>query len=316
MKGICFNAGGGIGDILRVLLTPDVGRAWCQPYWGQIAQWKKDNPDRKIRLVLASHNPAAKQLFELYDWIDDFIDIPWENDGTVLPPRYAGDDCEPMRDYQMKELCKDYPWQMPAILMTPEEETQFKQIAKKEYVLLYPFGGYGARLASEKYILLIEKLKARGFQVVIVGNTYQRNVPEDNRIMKEEFGYEEFGVINLVNKAGIRLTTNLAMNAKAYIGSLGLYMHPAFAKNVTSICLTCYEIWNDNNVLGGNLLRCQAMWYINKYLEEVNPYVSLVCLNNENDLGTLWDKVIRQITTINHSTFEYWGEERRPEVHV
>lgn len=320
MKGICFNAGGGLGDILRAMLTPDVGRPWCQPYWGQLGQWKTDHPDQKIKLVIASHNPAAIQLFELIPWIDEIVDIPWVNDGTVLPKQHAGTDLTPMRDHELCALCKDYEWKMPEIYMNKEEQDQFnKIIGQGPYVVLYPFGGYGARIKPEAYIPLIEKLRDRGMRTVIVGQTYTRNVTGDDKNIQENFEYVAEYVTNLVNKASIRLTANLAMSAGAYVGSLGCYMHAAFAKKIKSVCLTCYEIWEDNGIYGGQILRNESLWYLNENIGKRDPFVYLFCLNNEENLSGLWDQVAEKATSPpGWSRMEYWGDpaHKRKEVHI
>lgn len=319
MKGICFNAGGGLGDILRAMLSGDVGRPWCQPYWGQLDKWKTDHQDQKIKLVIASHNSAAIQLFELIPWIDEIVNIPWVNDGIPLPKQYASPDLTPMRDHELTHLCRNYKWMMPEIYMTKEERNQFNKITGQgPYVVLYPFGGYGARLKPEAYIPLIEKLRDRDMRTVIAGQTYSRNVPGDDRTIQENFEYGAECITNLVNKASIRLTANLTMSAGAYVGSLGCYMHPAFAKRIKSVCLTCYEVWEDNGILGGVTLRNEAMWYINENIGKRDPFVHLFCLNNEENLNGLWDQVAEKTTAPGWSRMEYWGDpaRRRKEIHI
>ena len=306
---ICLNAGGGLGDILRVYLSGQVGYPWCQPYWGQLEEWKRDTGG-KIKLVVASHNPSAGQFFEFVPWIDEVISIPWENDGTLLPAKYAGSGFTPMRDYELINLCSGFRWNQPKIYLSPNEQSEYELImqSSRKKALIYPFGGYGARLKPERYIYLIQELYRLDYDVIIVGDSYTRNVKDDPSFIEEKFDYTK-NVINLVGRDSCRLTSLLAYSADLYIGSIGSYMHAAFGREIKSTILTCKEIWEDNRVFGSNILRNDSLWYLRRYVGSYDRCVDLVSIDNkEVDLIPLWNRIV---TRMNSSSFtsEYisWG---------
>jgi hypothetical protein len=305
-KGICLNVGGGLGDILRVLLCGDVGYPWCEAYWGMLESWKADT-NRHIKLVVSSHNPSAVELFKYAPWVDELITIPWRNDGTMIAQEFAGLDHEPFTLNFQRQIEHDYKsvWKKPKIYMTQAEKNEANEIISGgKYVLLYPFGGYGARIQVKKYISLVEKLNAEGIWVVIVGDSYKRS---DVDII-EKWNYEASLVINLVGRDNCRLTSYLATKAFAYVGSLGCYMHPAIASYIKIVALTCFEIWQSIDVLSND-----AMWYFRRYTGMYKNFADIICFYNETNLDELWTKVVQRLMTDTSSQFSYWGnaEEKR-----
>jgi hypothetical protein len=315
MKNICLNLGGGLGDILRVYLSGDVSYPWCQPFWGQLEKWKADNNGKRIKLIISSHNPAACQLFEFTPWVDEIVSIPW----TESPKFDQIDNYINLEGFEATKLCKSYEWVQPQIYLRPDEKRQVAEIVNQgEFVFLYPFGNYGARLIPEQYVDLICKIVDDGWNVVVAGDSYRRNVKEGNHVIIEEFECNfPPGVINLVGINNARLTCSLSMKATIYIGSLGCYMHAAFANNVKSFILTCYEVLEDNNLLGSKILGSDPMWYIRKYIGTNEKFVDLTCLYNEKNLPGLWNDMISHFH-FGEGQFRYWGkaEEKRVPIHV
>jgi hypothetical protein len=58
-----------------------------------------------------------------------------------------------------------------------------------------------------------------GYNVVVVGGTYQKSFQQGESLHKESFGYERNGLYNLVNKANIRTAVRLAKGTYGYFGS-------------------------------------------------------------------------------------------------
>lgn len=308
-KGLCLNVGGGLGDILRVMLCGNVGYPWCEAYWGMIETWRIER-ERPIKLIVSSHNPSAAELFKYASWIDELVTIPWRNDGTAIVQEFAGIDYEPLTLKLQQQIEYEYraKWQRPEIYMTREEKSEAEEIINKgQYVLLYPFGGYGARIGAEKYIPLIEKLNRKKIRVILVGDSYKRS----DVSITESFDYESLLVTNLVGRNNCRLTSYLATQAFAYIGSLGCYMHPAIAFNRKIFALTCYEIWDSFDILSND-----AMWYFRRYTGRYKNFADLICLYNEKNLDDLWTLIVQRLMMDTSSHFIYWGnaEEKRKSV--
>lgn len=299
-KGICLNVGGGLGDILRVLLCGDVGYPWCEAYWGMLEAWKKDT-QRRVKLIVSSHNPSAADLFKYAPWIDELVAIPWRNDGTMITREFAGSDYEPFTLNFQRQIERVYKssWVQPKIYMTQAENVIASEIiAKGRYVLLYPFGGYGARLKVDKYISLIEKINGEGIHVVIVGDSHKRS----DVLIQEEWDYKAPLVINLVGQDNCRLTSYLATQAFAYIGSLGCYMHPAIASYMKIFALTCSEVWKSIDVLSND-----AMWYFRRYTGMYKNFADIICFYNEKNLDDLWTLIVQRLMSDTSSHFIYWG---------
>ena len=303
---ICINAGGGLGDILRVYLSGQVGYPWCHPFWGQLEEWRQDTGG-KIRLVIASHNPSAKQFFEYVPWIDEIISIPWEDDGTLIPAKYADKNYIAMIDYEIIALCSQYEWRQPKIYLSPDEQNEFNLIMKsgKKKVLIYPFGGYGAKIKPEKYIYLIEKLLELEYEVILVGDSHYRNVKDETDYIQEEFDYAKSGVFNLIGRDSCRLTSLLAFSSDLYIGSLGCYMHAAFGRCVKSTILTHKTLWENHSVFGSAVLRNDSLWYLRRYVGTYEKEVDLICIYNEKKLKSLWDRIIQRMCLLNSISSEY-----------
>jgi hypothetical protein len=70
--------GGGLGDLVRELLRNGA--------LGVLKRWKLEHPRDSLRVVLMSHNPAAKDLLVGQDWIDEVVAPPFD---VAADPRWA-----------------------------------------------------------------------------------------------------------------------------------------------------------------------------------------------------------------------------------
>lgn len=64
---IHYLAGGGLGDVYR--------EAFFNNALGILRRWKILNPRERLRVLLMSHNPAARELLEGQSWIDDLVQV-------------------------------------------------------------------------------------------------------------------------------------------------------------------------------------------------------------------------------------------------
>ena len=300
MKGdlmnIAISIGGGLGDVIRECFHT----RGQYTYFGRLEDYYSKNPDAKLQIITTSHNPSSGELFELFPWIDHITQGKWGNaPKTYLTPGYVY-----MNNTTAEDFFKYYEFKILDFACTKEENDIFAAITARPYVIVYPFGGYGARISANKYAGLVAKLTIAGYQTVIVGASHVR---DGNRDITETFDYEQEGVWNLLGKSP-RLTAKLAKHADAYIGSIGCFMHAAMAGCVKSVIMTCHEIWPFWEDHPERI--DPTLW---PYYEKYNK-VNFVRINNEECLESLWSLIVKLILMDDEYRYLIWGNAKRESV--
>lgn len=313
---IAINMGGGFGDILRVYFSGNCGFPWAQPYWGKMSKWV-EKTGNELNVIVSSHNPYAVDFFEYIPWVSHTIKVPWRCERSDEVKKFLVDTHSVVRTFhELNALTNHLLWYMPNVYLTKEEKQLIEEIAQDDFVVLYPFGGYGARINSKKYLYLINQILRKGLKVVIIGGTHIRYTGGlDDKFIKETLDFKiTDGVINVIG-SGVRLCTALVLRSQAYIGSLGCYMHAALAVSIPSFVLTCYEVWDDTNLCNKNN---QALQMLYKFTKDPQYNTELYVLLNEdkNTLKETFDMILTGLFFNITSGIYQIGRRKRKPVHV
>lgn len=304
--------GGGFGDILRVYLSGEVGYPWQQPFWGKLEGWLRSE-GHSFKLTVASHNPDAASFFDYVPWIDGCIKVPWDHHLSEEVMSFM-DGYEHKSFDEINNLTAELKWHQPKVYLSESEEKLVDEYSKMRYVFLYPFGGYGPRMPVSLYLPLIERLVRSGLKVVVCGATYTRYTggSDDKKIVEELDCDLPEGAINAIG-CGVRLATALALNAEAYIGSLGCYMHAALAANIPSYILTCYEVWDDDKICGRNIQYNGALSLLMRNIGSDRYSTSLFVILNDmpKTLNEVWALVLGGVSARVCSGLYRVGDEYR-----
>jgi hypothetical protein len=205
---------------------------------------------------------------------------------------------------------------MPKVYLSVEEKELFQGLIKDKYIFLYPFGGYGPRIPASLYLPLIEKIVKGGLKVIIAGGTHTRYTGGVcDKYIEEKIGFAlPDGAISVVG-GGTRLCTALVLNAQAYVGSLGCYMHAALAVGIQSHVFTCWEVWDDKRIIktsGHNL------GILMRNAADPEGLTEVYILNNEEKttLHEIYDAILTGIFCEPTSGIYRMGDEKREPVHV
>jgi ADP-heptose:LPS heptosyltransferase len=131
--------------------------------------------------------------------------------------------------------------------MAESEQALVDRLTVTDYVVIHPFAGRPDRatMPEEGYIPIIDRLIDKGLIVIVIGGGKD-----------EMFTYAAKGLVNLVNKASVRVAVNLVLGCKGFIGSHSSMILPAWYKNVKTVCIVppyhdggqpWNEFWDSNN---------------------------------------------------------------------
>lgn len=228
MNEVFLASGGGLGDLI-----------WSYHNDADFLSLKAikefDNPH--VTLFIHTHNDQCQQLYKLNPYIDNIIYSKWKERNFTM---------------QMKPLNWIYNThffkkeKMP-IFLTPEERIYVDNIYKNypNYVVLHPFAGGSDRSALNSPIdvkSLIDKVISLGYTVILIGGTSMRDNAGIETKLEEKFDYERKGLINTVNKVGVRISTELSFNTKFFIGSESCYIVAAVSSGAKVLGLFRNEI--------------------------------------------------------------------------
>ena len=159
--------GGGLGDILQVYLADPLhdedggneeGSVFgssdpiTSMWFRRLHSLKQRFPLQKVRVIVGSHNPFAKDLFEYHPCIDDVIAVPWTlpTDGSGREDTWndaIGSGENVYKVYEQKFFGK-FP---PVVYMSEEEKVLVNRIKSKgKYIVIHPFAGNSLRACSAK----------------------------------------------------------------------------------------------------------------------------------------------------------------------
>lgn len=213
--------GGGVGDIITHYTQGQRG-------WGHLESFKEMYPDAEIKLLLTCINPQAEELFKYHPSIDIIEPHLWAHPGHAALTKLIE---ENKKDYaSLVKVVADLgtvPRIKPEVYLGEEDkEVVDSIISQGKYIFIHPFSGEKFRIAVpiKEYPALIDKLIDKlGYNVVIVGGTYKKNLAK-KLLVKEEFSYERPGLFNLVNKTNVRQCVKLARESAGFVGTWSCHL--------------------------------------------------------------------------------------------
>lgn len=249
---------GGLGDVIQVYLSdPATPEEWAgfpnkfpsgDPthaiWFRRLEDFKKCWPDVAVKLIMASHNARSAELFEYHPCIQEVITRPYTTN-VVVDGKYdwLSDDEYWYNIHHMyggAERYAKYKSSSPVIYMSAEERGIVREIVSRgKFVLMHPFAGLRSRavLPYYRYNQLAKKLNREGYNVVVVGGSFRRNVDGDNSEVAESFRYSGNGIVSLVDRVSVRVSVALALEASGFIGTHSAMILPAWYAKVRSVCL-------------------------------------------------------------------------------
>jgi hypothetical protein len=227
---IALEAGGGLGDILMWYFEPGFDAGYLQDI-------KERYPDTFVRLTLCSTNPHSKSFFEGHPHIDEVVWQPFVAGYEQVYADYR-QDCLPLRTaFDLAKLTYAH----PAIHLDVSERDWAKEIASDgPFIALHPFAGDGCRswLGHVDVQRAIDVLCNAGHRVLLLGGSSTRHEHGAVWNLDEAFSYERLGLINLINRASVRLQADLVLRAQAVVGSLSAYLSLAASLGARMLLVT------------------------------------------------------------------------------
>jgi len=245
--------GGGLGDVLTVYLaSPDIDVPTDQgapptPYrlfslwYRRLKDFKEKHPDSSVKLICASHNPGAIDLFTHHPYIDVIHAIKW-----MVPKDEPNDIWNKEHDgyvsLAIAHHAEEYEHSDPVVYLDEHQNVIYNSITKTQYIVIHPFSGSPQRtdvfdlgvLKSVIDILIDEY----SYTVVVVGNTFTPSIDVLNPIRKvEQFTYQRDGLVNGVNDFRANLSVKLAMAASGFIGCYSSMLVASWFGYVKSVCI-------------------------------------------------------------------------------
>lgn len=234
---------GGLGDFLKMY--------YGQNQWRKLEDIKKQHPNIKIKALVYSLNPNAKDLITYHPALDEvfqpkegLIEVRTKGIGS-----YAGE-YTPL--VQQKELIKRTQKTRPKIYLSEEDRKLVNDTISSisgEFIIIHPFSAMPHKIPTsrttieaEKYIPIIEKLGEQGKTSVILGSNIGNKI--------EKFDYESPYAINLINKTSVRSALSLVSRSQGFIGTNSCFMCEALLERKPSFVITSY-FWKNRAYKNG-----------------------------------------------------------------
>jgi len=296
---VYIHCGGGLGDVIQNYFanpqyhwlqmmkecpnefpaSDNVASIWFR----RLEDFKRYHRDASIIVKAKCHNFAVKEFFEYHPCIERVDLIEYSNDDPEWYMReYDG--------YKNIHLLNDdnfdnnsyleYIPSYPKVYMNYSEEQEKRFIdfiTASNYIVLHPFAGAKNRevLDQDQYDKLIDELVKFGYNVVIVGGSYKRNMVNNKSLKLEIYDRDDDEyVVNLVNRATVRFAVNLVLFSKGFIGTHSCMFLPASFARKRSICFLPEltdgnEYWSDiikanNNPTCWGLNQDFCKWFVIK----------------------------------------------------
>ncbi len=268
MNKVYIPCGGGLGDLIMVYCSNPLDQsgqvkegelptsdAWASLWFRRLEDFKKKNPEVRVKVIMENHNPQSKELLKLHPCIDEIEQIPWQAPKSEDKNRWLKD----YDSYKNIRLVYDYNDYQPceAKIYMPKEEEDFVKDIDGRYIVIHPFarGTIREAILLEKYKEIINRLTEHGYKVIVVGGSYAV-FAEGGHKVEEKFNYEREGLINLVNKVSVRVSVNLIFKANGFIGTHSCMILAAWAKRIKSICV----VPDCDIVMGDKLQPYRRFW--------------------------------------------------------
>jgi ADP-heptose:LPS heptosyltransferase len=235
---------GGLGDFLKIYYT--------HHNWRCLEALKARRPDIKIKALVYSLNPSAKEFIEHHPCIDEIF----QPDLPLVEMRIKG--LKAFKEFIEHHPCiadgyiplqnagpwiRNLPKSKPAIYLSDKDKQFIKDIRKrtKRYIALHPFSAMPAHpahsrtaMATDKYMPIIEGLGKKGYSVITLGKSRPHR--------SETFDFEADNLINLVNKIDSRIALALVDGSAGFIGANSCFMCHAWLEQKRSFVVMSY-LW-------------------------------------------------------------------------
>lgn len=214
MRNVAILIGGGLGDAI-----------WDYFYDKRFVKLLsiKEKHDLHVTCYVHSLNDQVAELLRYNPHIQDVYREPYrQHSPRLVPPLESVFDLSEYADQPMP------------IYLSPAEEQLLRQVTcQGDYVVIHPFAGEEFRSFDKQLPGFIHTVVKRGFNVVIVGGSHNR----EGESLSEYLNIGGPGIANTVNQIGVRLSTELVRHAKYFIGTHSCYQMAAWAFGVPSLCI-------------------------------------------------------------------------------
>lgn len=259
-KKVYLAIGGGLGDAMQVYLAQPISirddgyllgsvTASSDPttstWFRRLASLESKGGAKapKVVLVIESHNPHTKDLFEYDPNIDEVISKPWPEPTSWAESEkrweQISDGATNLHEVYFPEF---YEPDESGIYMPPEERKIVDRIVNNgRYIVIHPYAGSRERVCypMAKYRQVIDMLiDDLGYNVVVVGASYKQfNVDGDGDDFMESFPYKRDKLAVLVNKVSVRVSFSLALACSGFIGTHSAMILASWMNGIRSVCI-------------------------------------------------------------------------------
>jgi len=237
---------GGLGDVIYQYLH--------DPAWQSLADYKTKNPNAYVKAIVVSHNPLAHQIVELNPYIDAVEQHPPKREMRDKNWKHH----EVIHQYAQGEsrlIGSNLTHKRPVFYLKNSEVEFVNQLIIGKTAVVHPFASEEARVCipPKNYRSIVDKLRYKGFNVIMLGGSYVKSFGEEEKYNKvEEFSYPKTdGFTNLIDKTNVRTSLALVTNADLFVGTWSCYGVTAWMHGIKSIiCVPdkmsegCYKIHN------------------------------------------------------------------------
>lgn len=213
---------GGVGDLLLAHLREGSAA-------GRVQALRREHPGAFVRLAIMPTVADAVGLFAGAPEVDELVYRPWDGSGSA----FEGAACAGF--FRMPE---GLAWERPQIPLSPDEAEQAEALEAGEgFVVLHPFAGTDDRDWRGKLeaAAVARAIVAAGWRVVVLGGSTIRREGrgEVREVSRPELAaFEIPGVVNLVDRASLRLQAHLATRARRFVGAFSSFHCAALACGV------------------------------------------------------------------------------------
>jgi len=233
---------GGLGDIIYGYHHNDE--------WRCLADYKKLNPEARVKAIIVSYNPEAYKIVELNPYIDEVVQHPPKRemrDKKWHQDRVIGQYAEGFSSFKAMDRIHLIRQTLP-LHIAPEEKPLVDQFSIGKTAIIHPFASDRTRIPFPpyEYRRVVDRLCGKGFnKVICLGGTHTKSFgPNEQYDRAEEFDYHKGGqFLNLVNNTNVRVSTALVASSDLFVGTWSCYGITAWICGIKSIVAVPKGMW-------------------------------------------------------------------------
>lgn len=244
---VYVQAGGGAGDCIRNVVQ-DAG-------WRRVRPLKEKYSQVNIIAIFTDHLGNGYELAYANPNILGCLIVHWHPPGHELEHAHL----RTLDAVHINTYCQQMniePEPIGTIYLTQRETELVKPLIEQPYIVCHPFAGLPHRGCRQhpngsgyrcypdyKYISTIQILQEQyGYRVIVLGNSnasddYLRAVPNDLEVPNHP------EIINLQDKASLRMSAWLTMNATGFFGTHSAMLAAAWCGEVPNVFF--YPAWEE-----------------------------------------------------------------------